>query len=103
MTTECSPTTNWQDPEWNTFHTWIEGVLKTTIATVTFTKKDGTERVMKCTLEPSLVIHESKSIVEGVEKKERKQSDDAMAVYDLENNAWKSFRWASVINVESVI
>jgi hypothetical protein len=87
----------------STFKVSVKETLRVGPAIVTFTKKDGTERVMKCTLEPSLVIHESKSIVEGVEKKERKQSDDAMAVYDLENNAWKSFRWASVINVESVI
>jgi hypothetical protein len=87
----------------STFKVSVKETLQVGPAIVTFTKKDGTERVMKCTLEPSLVIHESKSIVEGVEKKERKQSDDAMAVYDLENNAWKSFRWASVINVESVI
>jgi hypothetical protein len=87
----------------STFKVSVKETLQVGPAIVTFTKKDGSERVMKCTLEPSLVIHESKPIVEGVEKKERKQSDDAMAVYDLENNAWKSFRWVSVINVESVI
>ena len=32
-------------------HKWLKGVLVSTPVTVTFTKVDGTVRVMKCTLE----------------------------------------------------
>ena len=32
-------------------------------------------------------------------KSDRKQSKDVISVYDLENNAWKSFRWDSVKQV----
>jgi hypothetical protein len=51
-----TPTTDWSDNEWNTFREWVTGILKSTPeVTVTFTKKDGTERVMKCTLDPAVL------------------------------------------------
>ena len=34
-------------------HDWLKKMLTVTEATITFTKVDGTERVMKCTLEAS--------------------------------------------------
>jgi hypothetical protein len=37
------------------FKKWLKGHLKIGLVTVTFTKKDGTERVMKCTTAPLLV------------------------------------------------
>lgn len=98
MMTECSPTANWQDTEWNTFHTWIEGVLKTTTATVTFTKKDGSERVMKCTLNPQLLP--TIPVVEG--KRERKIPEHSIAVYDTDIKEWRSFVVKSVKNIKFV-
>jgi len=61
---------------------------------VTFTKKDGTERVMKCTLHDSLIgipLTEGGSV--------RKPNDDVLAVWDLEKNGWRSFRLDSIKNV----
>ena len=77
----------------------IHTKLQTGISTITFMKKDNTERVLRCTLQSSLL-----PIVENIDKpvKERKISTDSLAVYDLENNAWKSFRWASVTSVETI-
>lgn len=74
---------------------------------ITFIKKDGTERVMKCTLSPSLLpeivrvekIDESGKVI----VKARKINEDIQNVYDLDNNAWKSFRLDSITNVETVI
>ena len=37
------------------FKTWLRSHLATGEVTVTFTKKDGSERVMKCTTSASLV------------------------------------------------
>ena len=65
--------------------------------TVVFTKKDGTERTMTCTTKPELVPAES--IVEGVEKKEKKVNEEVIPVYDLDAKGWRSFRWDSVKQV----
>jgi hypothetical protein len=31
---------------------------------------------------------------------DRAKSDEAVAVFDLENNGWRSFRWDSLTNIE---
>ena len=74
---------------------WLIGLVRSEIVQLTFTKKDGTERIMKCTLA------EQKIPAENVPKgTERAKSDEAVAVFDLENNGWRSFRWDSLTNIE---
>lgn len=64
---------------------------------VTFTKTDGTERVMLCTRNPE-VISEFYTTPESTgEKKERKQAEGVLAVFDLDKNSWRSFRLDSII------
>lgn len=79
------------------FKKWLRGHLSYGPVTVTFTKKDGTERVMKCTTNDSLVPH----IVEEslTPKREKKPNEDVMSVYDLEAHGWRSFRWDSIKQV----
>ena len=81
------------------FRGWLKGVLTVQPATITFTEKDGTERVMKCTLRedmlPAVEIKEDKT--------PRKQNDSALAVYDLESEGWRSFTVSSVKRVEFAI
>ena len=80
------------------FKKWLRSHLNYGAVTVTFTKKDGSERVMECTTNSNLVpLVEIKESVEP--KKERKISEDIMPVYDLESKAWKSFRWDSIKEV----
>lgn len=64
-------------------------ILKENVCDVTFTKKDGTERVMKSTLMEEYV----KPLIsnETTEKKERKENPNQVCVVDLEKNAWRSF------------
>lgn len=90
------------------FKKWLRGHLKQGPVTVTFTKKDGTERVMECTTAPSLVpLVEEKVHITNTDnpidfpapKKERKINEGVMPVYDLESLAWKSFRWDSIKQV----
>ena len=83
------------------FKKWLKSHLKFGPVTVTFTKKDGSERVMKCTTNPTYVMFKDPSILES--KKERKVNEDVMPVYDMESNAWKSFRWESVKSVTFTI
>jgi hypothetical protein len=82
-------------------HKWLKGVLVSTPVTVTFMKTDGTERVMKCTLEsekiPKVEIKE--------DAKPRKQSDStkALRVFDLEKNEWRSFTIKNIKRIEFTI
>ena len=84
----------------------IVDTLKKQSAIVTFTKKDGTERVMKCTLKsdllPVILITESATTNDNVVKV-RKESDTSVAVYDLDNAAWKSFRLDSITSFEIAV
>jgi hypothetical protein len=86
------------EKDFKLFKKWLKSHLRFGEVTVTFTKKDGTERVMKCTTNINLVPQES--VVEGAEpKREKKVNEDVMPVYDLEAKHWKSFRWDSVKSV----
>jgi len=93
------PEAAFNDNDWDVFSKWVKGVLITKVTTITFTKKDGTERVMKCTLRPDLLPVQE--IVEG--KEPRKQNDSVMSVYDVEANGWRSFTVRSVKRVEFTI
>ena len=77
------------------YKNWIKDVLHLTPAVVEFVKKDGSIRKMNCTTSkefiPSQPVKESKS--------NRPANEDVLAVYDLEINAWRSFRFDSVRSV----
>lgn len=91
--------TEWNDNDWNSFSNWLSGILHVNPVTVTFTKKDGTERVMRCTLQPELLPK-----VELKENtKPRKESTTSMRVFDLDKNEWRSFTIKSVKQIRTVI
>ena len=83
------------------FKRWLKVLLKTNKVTVTFTKKDGSECVMKCTTNPTYIMFKDPSTVES--KRERKVNEDTMPVFDLEADAWRSFRWDSIKSVSFVL
>jgi hypothetical protein len=67
--------------------------------TVTFTKVDGSVRVMNCTLKPELLpVVEVKLLAEG--KLPRKESTTSIRVFDLEKKEWRSFATKNVTKVE---
>ncbi len=74
----------------------LKSELQSFVAKITFTKADGSNREMTCTLKPSL-LPEVKLVEAHVP---RKQNDDVLAVWDLDNNAWRSFRLDSIIEVQ---
>ena len=92
-------TTSWSDKDWTKFSVWLKDMLKVDVGTVTFTKKDGTERVMKCTLNPEQLP--PAPVTEN--KKERKANDNVLAVYDVESQGWRSFTIKSVTKVQFTI
>ncbi len=62
--------------------------------TVVFTKVDGTQRSMKCTLSESLLPPRP------VTESQRKVNDGIQTVFDLELNQWRSFKWDNFISFE---
>jgi len=76
---------------------WLAGILEQSVVEVTFTKKDGTERVMNCTL---LEDYLPETTGAG-----RSAGSDLLAVYDVDSDGWRSFRWDSIkavkLSVES--
>jgi hypothetical protein len=90
-------TSDWTDTDWTKFETWLRGILSTDTVTVTFTKKDGTERIMNCTTNPDVVP--KVEIKEGATP--RKQSETTMRVFDTDIKEWRSFTTKSIkqINV----
>ena len=62
--------------------------------TVDFIKKDGTQRKLHCTLRADLLPPQT-DLEEAVQNKA--VNPDVLAVWDLENEGWRSFRYDSVI------
>ena len=70
----------------------LKEILQSHIVDICFTKKDGTERKMTCTLKatllPEVELKEDKSI--------KKDNEEVLAVWDLEKKAFRSFRIESL-------
>jgi hypothetical protein len=90
-----SPYSSWDDADWSDYAEYIRDSLKEHEVTVAFTKKDGTEREMRCTLNPNYLP--TQDITES--KEPRKKSENTIAVYDLDAHAWRSFTIRSVKKV----
>ena len=73
---------------------WLLNVLREGEVTVKFTKKDGSERTLLCTLNESKIPTEKTP--KGVEKQ---KNEEVVPVFDLENQGWRSFRWDSITEV----
>jgi len=64
----------------------LQILLKDNIMEIAFTKVNGEERTMKCTLKPTLIPEEHKP------KGKRPSSHHLLSVWNVDENAWKSFR-----------
>jgi hypothetical protein len=74
---------------------WLKSHLKMGPVYVTFTKKDGTERKMKCTLQEGVVVPHEKTT-----ERVKEENTETLAVWDMEKNAWRSFRLDTVNTIE---
>ena len=92
---------HWLQDDWDNFKGTLKTLLKSSEATVCFTKKDGTERVMRCTLNPDLLPLPKVDESTVATKPERKKSDTSLAVYDLDAQSWRSFIVTSIKNVKA--
>lgn len=78
---------------------WLEGMLKTGPAKITFTKTDGTERIMNCTLNESVVV----AYERRTERTVRPANENVLVVFDIDKNQWRSFRLSSITKIEFTI
>lgn len=76
---------------------YLKNILQVGEVKVKFIKKDGSERDMRCTLKADLLPEQ-----ENTESK-REPSPDVLKVWDLEKNAWRSFRFDSIIGFSEIV
>ena len=78
---------------------WVKSLLQKGTVTVSFTKADGTQRDMKCTLDWAVIPeskHPGQPPVDGIlkESRQRKEPDPhSLRVFDVEKGEWRSFRF----------
>jgi hypothetical protein len=81
----------------------LKQILEKSVATVVFTKVNGEQRKMKCTL---LSEYIPKSDVAGkqliMETLTKEENPSTLRVWDVENNGWRSFRMDSINSVSSL-
>lgn len=68
--------------------------LRKEIITLKFTKSDGSERVMKCTLRDDYTVKEEKKT-----DRVKKPNDNVISVWDVEWNGWRSFKYDALLEV----
>lgn len=73
---------------------WLISMLKMGPAKVIFTKKDGSERVMNCTLQEEVAVRDEKKT-----DRVKTLNDEVLPVYDIDAKGWRSFRLDSVKQV----
>ena len=72
----------------------VKESLQDGVVEVTFVKADGTERVMRATLNEGKIPEASLPKNSG---KTRAVNPDVQPVFDLDEQHWKSFRWDSLV------
>lgn len=72
--------------------------LSKCVAEVKFTKADGSERKMLCTLIDKYLPEVSPRPLEEA----RKENNSVLAVWDIEKEAWRSFRLDSITKINYI-
>lgn len=97
-----NPKTDWyknSSPEdQEIFRGWLGGILATEIVHLTFTKKDGTIREMKCTLREDHLPEVQKDF--GEDGPTRSKTKDTISFWDIESEGWRSCRYDSIKEIK---
>jgi hypothetical protein len=86
--------TNASEDEQKEFREWLGGVLRTHYVNVHFRKKDGSIRIMNCTLQEGKTLDYEKKT-----DRVKTVSEDTCPVYDIDKKEWRSFRYDSITEV----
>ena len=79
---------------------YINTLLNEGVVEVKFVKKDGTNRNMLCTTKLTLVPERAIKSEEN-SKKVKPKNPDVAVIWDLQKDAWRSFRYDSVTSAMS--
>lgn len=74
------------------FKEWFRGLLHVTTIELTFTKVNGEERQMRCTLQEHAIPEEK----QPKNNSTKASPVDSIAVFDIEKQDWRSFRFDSI-------
>ena len=73
----------------------VRNMLRNSVLDITFTKTNGSIRVMSCTLDEQFI-----PAADNTENSRTKTPNpDVCVVWDMENQAWRSFRWDSLTKI----
>jgi hypothetical protein len=76
---------------------FLRDLLKSGTYSVKFTKVDGSERTLRCTLRSDILP--PAPVTEGTK---RKSSPELISVWDTENSGWRSFKISNIISVDEI-
>jgi hypothetical protein len=75
----------------------LKELLQKKVVQIKFKKKDGSERLMKCTLLSDIVpVYEKKT------DRKKKENEDTLAVWDIEKDSFRSFKLDSIISYQAL-
>lgn len=77
----------------------ISSILHKGVATVSFKKVDGSDRIMECTL--NVVLLEDVDMPVKKTDRVKTSNNDVLSVWDTTAKGWRSFRIKNVYNVET--
>lgn len=75
----------------------LKDLLSEHILIVDFNKTDGSKRTMKCTLRESMITPHVKKT-----ERSKKPNDNVLSVWDVEKDAFRSFRLDSLIGYQKL-
>lgn len=75
----------------------LQTLLKKHIVEIKFNKKDGSERLMKCTLLEDIVPKYEKKT-----ERSKKPNDNMLSVWDIERDGFRSFKLDSLISYQAI-
>lgn len=76
------------------FKRWLNGLLRGQEVVVDFVKANGEFRSMKCTLSESHGAKYSNN------ESKKKPNTDVCVVWDINQDAWRSFRWDRIKRIQ---
>jgi hypothetical protein len=82
------------DDDRKLFREWLTNVIRNERVNIHFIKADGTGRWLHCSLHPDLI---PAGKLQTEQTSTRKRSEDALSVWDIDKQDWRSFRFDSVI------
>ena len=82
----------------------VLGDLREHIVEITFDKVNGERRIMRCTLMPAYLPASYRNNIEEQKQEAEfhRNNKDSIAVWDITNAGWRSFKIESVIYVQVI-